>query len=144
MNINKLTPAPKEYFPQIEVPRKSSHPLIRLEGRLEEFFHGGNPLHNHAEFRTEAEHCVFDVGRTVRHVARELSVLENSLSKWDRDERRRLETMAGTGEEPLTPAERSDLVRLRRENDEMQMELALLGKAVAYFASNPQTQRDLR
>jgi transposase len=33
------------------------------------------------EFRTEAAHRVIDTGRTVRDVARELSVLENSLSK---------------------------------------------------------------
>jgi transposase-like protein len=96
------------------------------------------------EFRTEAEHSDFNIGRTVRHVDRELSVLENSLSKWDRDERRRLETLAGTGEEPLTRAERSDLVRLRRENDEMQVDLAFLGKIAAYFASNPPMKRVLR
>ena len=96
------------------------------------------------EFRTEAAHRVIDTGRTVRDVARELSVLENSLSKWVRDERRRLEAVAGTSEEPLTPAERSELVRLRRENGEMQKDLAFLGKAAAYFASNPPKQRDLR
>ena len=96
------------------------------------------------EFRTEAAHRVIDTGRTVRDVARELSVLENSLSKWVRDERRRLEAVAGTSEEPLTPAERSELVRLRRENDEMQKDFAFLGKAAAYFASNPPKQRDLR
>ena len=96
------------------------------------------------EFRTEAAHRVIDTGRTVRDVARELSVLENSLNKWVRDERRRLETIAGTSEEPLTPAERSELVRLRRENDEMAKDLAFLGKAAAYFASNPPKQRDLR
>ena len=76
------------------------------------------------EFRTEAAHRVIDTGRTVRDVARELSVLENSLSKWVRDERLRMETVAGTSEEPLSPAERAELVRLRRENDEMQKDLA--------------------
>ena len=53
------------------------------------------------EFRTEAAHRVIDTGRTVRDVARELSVLENSLSKWVRDEHLRMETVAGTSEEPL-------------------------------------------
>ena len=96
------------------------------------------------EFRTEAAHRVIDTGRTVRDVARELSVLENSLSKWVRDERLRMETVAGTSEEPLSPAERAERVRLRRENDEMQKDLAFLGKAAAYFASNPPKQRDLR
>jgi transposase len=96
------------------------------------------------EFRTEAAHRVIDTGRTVRDVARELSVLENSLSKWVRDERRRMETVAGTTEEPLTPAERSELLRLRRQVAEQDKDLAFLGKAAAYFASNPPKQRDLR
>jgi transposase len=96
------------------------------------------------EFRTEAAHRVIDTGRTVRDVARELSVLENSLSKWVRDERRRMETVAGTSEEPLTPAERSELLRLRRQVAEQDEDLAFLGKAAAYFASNPPKQRDLR
>lgn len=96
------------------------------------------------EFRTEAAHRVIDTGRTVRDVARELSVLENSLSKWVRDERRRMETVAGTSEEPLTPAERAELLRLRRQVAEQEKDLAFLGKAAAYFASNPPKQRDLR
>ena len=45
------------------------------------------------EFRTEAAHRVIDTGRTVRDVAKELSVLENSLSVWVRDERRRMEAL---------------------------------------------------
>jgi len=96
------------------------------------------------EFRTEAAHRVIDTGRTVRDVASELSVLENSLSKWVRDERRRMETVAGTSEKPLTPAERSELLRLRRQVAEQDKDLAFLGKAAAYFASNPPKQRDLR
>jgi hypothetical protein len=35
-------------------------------------------------------------------------------------------------------------VRLRRENDEMQVDLAFLGKIAAYFASNPPMKRVLR
>ena len=77
-------------------------------------------------------------------MARELSVLENSLSKWVRDERRRLETLEGTSGEPLSLAERAELVRLRRQVAEQEKDLAFLGKAAAYFASNPPKQRDLR
>jgi transposase len=96
------------------------------------------------EFRTEAAHRVIDTGRTVRDVARELSVLENSLSKWVRDERRRMETIEGTSNEPLSPAERAELVRLRRQVAEQEKDLAFLGKAAAYFASKPPKQSDLR
>ena len=96
------------------------------------------------EFRIEAAHRVIDTGRSVREVANELSVLESSLSKWVRDERRRLEAVAGTSEEPLTPAERAELIRLRRQVAEQEKDLAFLGKAAAYFASKPPNAKDSR
>ena len=96
------------------------------------------------EFRTEAAHRVIDTGRTVRDVAKELSVLEGSLSVWVRDERRRMEALEASANEPLTTAERAELLRLRREVAEKDKDLAFLGKAAAYFASNPPKQKDLR
>ena len=96
------------------------------------------------EFRTDAAHRVIDTGRSVKEVAAELSVIESSLAKWVRDERRRLETVAGSVGEPLTAAERAELLRLRRQVAEQDKDLAFLGKAAAYFASNPPKQRDLR
>jgi len=77
-------------------------------------------------------------------VTRELSVLANSLSKWVRDVRRRMETIEGTSDEQLSPAERAELLRLRRQVAEREKDLVFLGKAAAYFASNPPKQRDLR
>jgi transposase-like protein len=55
-----------------------------------------------------------------------------------------METIEGTGDAPLSPAERAELVRLRRQVAEQEKDLAFLGKAAAYFASNPPKQRDLR
>ena len=93
------------------------------------------------EFRIEAAHRVIDTGRSVREVARELSVLENSLSVWVRDERRRMETLQGTSDEPLSPAERGELVRLRRQVDEQEKDLEFLKKTAAYFAANPSKRK---
>ena len=95
------------------------------------------------EFRTDAAHRVIDTGRSVKEVAGELAVVESSLAKWVRDERRRLETVAGSAGEPLSGAERAELLRLRRQVAEQDKDLAFLGKAAAYFASNPPKQRDL-
>ena len=61
-----------------------------------------------------------------------------------RDERRRLDAVAGTSEEPLTPAERAELIRLRRQVAEQEKDLAFLGKAAAYFASKPPSAKDSR
>jgi hypothetical protein len=51
------------------------------------------------------------------------------LARWVRDERRRMETVAGTSDEPLSPAERSELLRLRRLVAEQEKDLAFLGKS---------------
>ena len=56
------------------------------------------------------------------------------LARWVRDERRRVDTVAGGSDEPLTPAERAELLRLRRLVAEQEKDLAFLGKAAAYFA----------
>ena len=96
------------------------------------------------EFKTEAAHRVIDTGRSVVEVATELSVADGSLARWVRDERRRMETVAGGSDEPLSAAERAELLRLRRQVSEQDKDLAFLGKAAAYFASDPPKQRDLR
>jgi len=96
------------------------------------------------EFRTEAAHRVIDTGRSVRAVASELSIEESTLSKWVRDERRRLEALEGTSDVPLTAAERAELLRLRRQVAEQEKDLAFLGKAAAYFASVQANKKDLR
>jgi len=92
------------------------------------------------EFKTEAAHRVIDTGRTIGEVANELSLAAPSLARWVRDERRRMDTVAGASDEPLTPAERAELLRLRRQVVEQEKDLAFLGKAAAYFASKPPKQ----
>ena len=52
------------------------------------------------EFKTEPAHRVIDTGRSVVEVAGELSVDKGSLARWARDERRRVETVAGSSDEP--------------------------------------------
>ena len=81
------------------------------------------------EFKTEAAHRVIGTGRSVVEVAAELSVADGSLARWVRDERRRMETVAGGSDEPLSAAERSELLRLRRQVSEQDKDLAFLGKA---------------
>ena len=80
------------------------------------------------EFKTEAAHRVIDTGRSIAEVSAELSVSDSSLARWVRDERRRLDAVAGSTDEPLTAAERTELLRLRRQVAEMDKDLAFLGK----------------
>ena len=69
---------------------------------------------------------------------------EQSLGEWVRDERRRMDAARGTENEPLTPQERSELATLRKKVVELEKDLLFLGKAAAYFASNPPRRSDSR
>ena len=91
-----------------------------------------------ADFKVEAAHRVIDSGRPVAQVARELTVSELSLGRWVRDERARMEAAKETELESLNGVERAELLRLRKQVSEQEKDLLFLGKAAAYFASNPQ------
>ena len=96
------------------------------------------------EFKVEAAHRVIDSGRSIAEVARELSVGEQSLGGWVRDERRRMDAARGTENEPLTPQEKTEFATLRKKVVELEKDLLFLGKAAAYFAANPPRRSDSR
>src|ERR1700734_1204020 len=81
------------------------------------------------EFKTEAAHRVIDTGRSIAEVSAERSGADSSLARWGRDERRRRDAAAGgSTDEPLSAAERAELLRLRRQVTEQDKDLAFLGK----------------
>lgn len=90
------------------------------------------------EYKVEAAHRVIDSGRTIASVARELGLNESLLGSWVADERRRMEAATAQGQTPLTPAERDELTRLRKQVAEQEKDIAFLKKASAYFAANHQ------
>ena len=81
------------------------------------------------EFREEAARMVVDTSRPIADVARELGINETSLGNWVRDYRKK----HAEDEPPLELSERARLRELERRNREMEMELAFLKKAAAYF-----------
>jgi transposase len=83
------------------------------------------------EFKADAVKLVREGSRSLRQVAKDLDLAENSLREW----LRKAEIEAGTGPvDALTKAEREELVRLRRENKRLEMERAILKKATVFFA----------
>jgi transposase len=96
------------------------------------------------EFKAEASPRLIDTGRAMVEVAAELSVMDILLNRWVRDEDHRMETMAGGSEGPLTAAQQTKLVLLRRQVAEQDKDVAFPGEAAAHFASNPPKQRDSR
>ena len=83
------------------------------------------------EFKAQAVRIVRESGKSVGVVARELDLTETALRSWVRQG----EIDVGRGPAGvLTPEEREELGRLRRENRTLRMERDLLKKATAFFA----------
>ena len=88
-----------------------------------------------AEYKVEAAHRVIDSDRSIAEVARELGIDPGMLSVWVKDERRRTAAAEVVGDRSLEPAERAELLRLRRQVAELEKDNAFLVKASAYFAA---------
>ena len=72
---------------------------------------------------------MIELGRPIAQVARELGINEGTLGNWvGRDRQAR-----GGADAPLTGSERDELVRLRRELAEAQMERDVLKRSVALW-----------
>ena len=81
------------------------------------------------EFRAEAVRLARAPGNTIRSVARDLGVANESLRRWV------IQADIDHGVSPgLTSDERAELVKLRRENRTLRIEREILKKAAAFFA----------
>lgn len=81
------------------------------------------------EFRAEAVRLARQPGQTIRGVARDLGVSNESLRLWIRQARIDRGESAG-----LTTEERAELVSLRRRVRTLETEREILKKAAAFFA----------
>lgn len=83
-----------------------------------------------ATFRAEAVELVRSSGQSIRALAADLGIAEQTLRNWVR------QAAIDAGErEGLTTAEREELQRLRRENRILHEEREILKKAAAFFAN---------
>ena len=80
------------------------------------------------EFKQDAVALVIEQGYSISQAARSLDISDAILRRWKRD----FEDQ--TNGDALSPDEREELKRLRRENRELKMEKEILKKASAYFA----------
>lgn len=81
------------------------------------------------EFRAGAVRIVRETGKPIAQVARELGINAGTLGNWVATDRRAREH----GNGGLSEDERSELVRLRRENAELAMERDVLKRSVALW-----------
>jgi transposase len=80
------------------------------------------------EFKTETVKLIRESGRTVGSVARELDLTETAVRSWVK------QAEASGSADTLSPDERAELRRLRKENQELRMEKEILRKATVFFA----------
>jgi transposase len=81
------------------------------------------------DFKQGAVRLVFETGRPIAQVARELGVNEGTLGNWVVKARRDRDG----GNAALTEDERAELARLRRENSELRMQRDVLKRSVALW-----------
>jgi transposase len=84
------------------------------------------------EFKAETVRLIKTSGRSIGSVAKELSLGETAVRRWVQ------KAEASGSAETLSPDERSELQRLRKENRELRMEKEILAKATAFFAKESQ------
>jgi len=81
------------------------------------------------EFKQEAARLVIEGGHTQIETAKNLGIKGNSLSRW-------IAEVKGTKTQQSTRTpESAELVRLRKENQQLKLEREILKKAAAFFAS---------
>ncbi len=83
------------------------------------------------ELRERGVRLVFESGRPIAHVARDLGVHRETLRLWVRQ----AEADSGTRNDRLTTAERERLKALEKENRELRRANEILKAASAFFAA---------
>src|SRR3954453_13981112 len=89
------------------------------------------PLRYPRELLDRGARVVFESGRPIAHVARDLGVPSETLRLYVR----RLESDEGRRSDLATGAEREELKRLRSENSELRRANEILKAASVFFAS---------
>jgi transposase len=92
------------------------------------------------ELRERGVRLVFESGRPIAHVARDLGVHRETLRLWVRQ----AEADSGARNDRLTSAERERLKQLERENRELRRANEILKAASAFFASELDPTRPKR
>ena len=96
---------------------------------------GRKHQHYSEEFRAEAVRVAETSGQSIRQVALDLGIANESLGRWIRLAHER---PAGT---PLAADERAELEELRRRVKVLEAEREILRKAAAFFASETERTR---
>ena len=85
------------------------------------------------EFKQDAARLVNEKGYTHQQVVEHLGVSLSAIGRWSRAER--VPTAQSSGKNTtLSLADQTELIRLRRENEQLRMEREIIKKAAVFFA----------
>lgn len=85
-----------------------------------------------AQFKAETVRLIRAGDKPISQVARDLDLSESAVRTWVK--RADIDAGRSSSGGELTTAEREELLRLRRENRQLEMEREILKKAAAFFA----------
>jgi transposase len=86
------------------------------------------------QFKEEAVRLLEADARSIEEVAREIGIPESALYRWRVELRGAPPPVDVTDNAALSPTEKAELKRLRKENQRLRMERDILKKAAAFFA----------
>ena len=84
------------------------------------------------DFREGAVRLVWETGKPIAQIAKDLGINEGTLGNWVNADKRRRGEADGT----LSEGERAELARLRKENAELAMERDVLKRSVALWVKD--------
>src|SRR5215467_11978316 len=91
-----------------------------------------------AEFRQRMVE-LYHAGRSTAELSQEFGPDVQSIRNWVKWAKRDADKGGASDGEKLTPSEREELNRLRRENRQLRLEREILSKAAAWFARETNT-----
>lgn len=85
------------------------------------------------EFKQDAARLVNEKGYTHQQVVDHLGISLSAIGRWSRAERSPAEASLGK-KTTLSLTDQTELIRLRRENEQLRMEREIIKKAAVFFA----------
>ena len=86
------------------------------------------------EFKNDAARLVIEKGYTHNQAADSLGISLSALGRWVRAERGPATSVSAEKKSVLNLTDQTELLRLRKENEQLRMEREILKKAAVFFA----------
>ena len=86
------------------------------------------------EFKQDAARLVLEKGYSQQQAADHLGISQSALGRWVRAERKPSAHDSSTQKSRLRLGDHDELIRLRKENEQLRMEREILKKAAVFFA----------